>query len=191
MIDRRIRQRIFETCCVLSIVSLPHVAIGQSCLIDAGRVGDLRIGATKAEIVATLSSRYVVNEQTQPGAAPTLVGRRRSDAIGSGPAVVVNLDGDRAFLIDSYERCATKEGVGPGTTLGHAQAAYGRGQLDSTDLGYFVWFDRKKGVMFLLEDKDIPSSLRRLPDDVLTPAQESKILEVSKARILAVRVAAR
>jgi hypothetical protein len=190
MIEPRIRQRI-EICCVLSIVSVPHVATGQSCLIGAGRVGDVRIGATKAEILATLSSRYVVNEQTQPGAAPTLVGRRKSDAIASGPAVVVNLDGDRAFLIDSYERCATKEGVGPGTTLGHAQAAYGRGQLDSTDLGYFVWFDRKKGVMFLLDDKDIPSTLRRLPDDALTPAQESKILEVSKARILAVRVATR
>lgn len=171
------------------LLVLPFPACGQSCEIDADRVGDVRIGASKAEVLARLSSRYAVAELAQQGAAPALVARRRSGGTNSRPVVVVNFDADRAFLIDSHEPCATKEGVGPGMTLGRAQEIYGRGRVDPTDLGYFVWFERKKGVMLLLDDQDIPTSLRGIPDDVLTPDHERQILSLAKARIVAVRVA--
>jgi hypothetical protein len=150
-------------------------------------VGDVRIGGSKAEILGQLASRYVVTELKQQGAAPAIVARRRGDGSDSKPLVVVNFDADRAFLIDSYEPCATREGVGPGTTVGRAQEICGPGRIDPTDLGYFIWFERKKGVLFLLEDQDIPTSLRAIPDDVLTPEPRSS----SKLIISAVSLTSR
>jgi hypothetical protein len=73
-------------------------------------------------------------------------------------------------------------------TLAQAQERYGRGNLDPTDAGYFIWFERKKGILFLLDDRDIPKPLRGIPDDAMTPALERKILRVGNARIVAVRV---
>lgn len=166
---RRWQRRIRVSGIVASLLALSSLACGQSCEIDEDRVGVVRIGGSKAEIMVQLSSRYAVAELVQHGAAPAVVARRRGDGTDTKPLVVVNFDADRAFLIDSYERCATKEGVGPGTTLGRAQEIYGRGRIDSTDLGYFVWFDRKKGLRFLLGEQDMPTSLRGIPDDVLTP----------------------
>jgi hypothetical protein len=171
------------------LLALRFLACGQSCEIDGDRVGDVRIGGSKAEILAQLSSRYAVIEPKQQGAAPALVARRRGDGTDSRPLVVVNFSDDRAFLIDSHELCATRVGIGPGTTVGRAQEIYGLGRIDSTDLGYFVWFERKKGVMFLLEDQDIPTSLRGIPDDVLTPEHERQILSLDKEKIVAARVA--
>jgi hypothetical protein len=177
------------SCILAPLLALPFLACGQSCEIDGDRIGDVRIGGSKEDTMAQLSSRYAVTELTQQGAAPTLVARRRGDGTESRPLVVVTFNDDRAFLIDSYELCATREGVGPGTTVGRAQQIYGLGRIDSTDLGYFVWFERKMGVMFLLEDQDIPTSLRGIPDDVLTPEHERQILSLGQAKIVAARVA--
>ena len=104
--------------------------------------------------------------------------------------MIIGLDSDRVFLIDSYEGCVTKEGIGPGMTLGRAQEAYGRGQLDPTDLGYFIWFDRKPGVMFLIDERDIPASLRGIADDASSPERERHILSLQSARIVMARVGA-
>lgn len=185
----RCLQRSIRISAVLTILfAWPLVACGQVCEIDADRVDGARIGASKAVLLEQLSSRYAVTESVRPGATPTLVARQPGSDANSRPLVVINLDGDHAFLIDSYEPCATAEGVGPGVTLAQAQRRYGRGNLDTTDAGYFVWFERKKGVLFLLDDRDIPKSLRRVPDDAMTPPLERQILRIGKARIVAVRV---
>jgi hypothetical protein len=188
----RCLQRSIRIVAVLSFLhAWPLLALGQDCEIDADRVDGARIGASKAVLLKQLSSRYAVTEPLRPGAAPTLVARERGSDANSRPLVVITLDGDHAFLIDSYEPCATKEGVGPGMTLAQAQRHYGRGNLDPTDAGYFIWFERKKGVLFLLDDRDVPKSLRGIPDDVMTPARERQILRVGKARIVGVRVTGR
>jgi hypothetical protein len=104
--------------------------------------------------------------------------------------MIVGFDSDRVFLVDSYEGCVTREGIGPGTMLGRAREAYGRGQLDPTDLGYFIWFDRKAGVMFLIDERDIPASLRGIADDAISSEQESQILSLQSARIVMARITA-
>src|SRR5256885_1452384 len=116
MIGRRSWRRGIRLSCILvPVLGLPVLACGQSCEIDGDRVGVVRIGESRAEILAQLSSRYAVTELKQQGAAPAMVARRRGDGTDSRPLVVVNFNNDRAFLIDSYEPCATREGVGPGT----------------------------------------------------------------------------
>jgi len=164
------------------------LAYSEVCEIDADQVDGARIGASKAVLREQLSPRYEVTELAQQGATPTLVARRPGSDSNSPPLVVISFDSDHAFLIDSYEPCATKEGVGPGVTIAQAQKRYGRGNLDPTDAGYFTWFKRKKGVMFLLDNRDIPKSLRGILDEAMTPALERKILGVRNARIVAVRV---
>lgn len=171
------------------LLAVPCLAYGQSCDIDADHIGDIRIGGSKAEVLAQLSSRYTVTEPKQQATVPTLIARLHGDSSNSRPLVVVNFVNDHAFLIDSYEPCVTKEGVGRGTTLERARQVYGQGSIDPTDLGYFVWFGRKKGVMFLLDSEGIPASSRGIPDDVLTPERERQILSLGKVRIVAVRVA--
>jgi hypothetical protein len=166
----------------------PLLACGGTCEVDANRVDGARIGTSKAVLLNQLSSRYAVTEPVRHGGSPILVARGRNSESNSRPLVVITFDGDHAFLIDSYEPCATKEGVGPGVTLAQAQERYGRGNLDPTDAGYFIWFERKKGILFLLDDRDIPKPLRGIPDDAMTPALERKILRVGNARIVAVRV---
>lgn len=181
-----------RTLAVLAIqFGWPFTAWSQACEIDVDRVNGIKIGASTAVIREQLSSRYDVAEVAQPGAAPTLIASPRRNRSGSNsrPEVVISFVRDRAFLIDSYEPCATKEGIGPGTRLAQAQERYGRGNVDPTEKGYFIWFERKKGVMFLLDDRDIPRSLRGIQDDVITPAQEGQILGLGKAKIIAVRLA--
>jgi hypothetical protein len=165
-------------------------ACAQPCEIDPSSIGGVRIGASKADVVAQLSGRYSVAEEAKPGSSPTLVARARTEVANVKPAMIIGLDSDRVFLIDSHEGCVTKEGIGPGMTLGRAQEAYGRGQLDPTDLGYFIWFDRKAGVMFLIDERDIPASLRGIADDAISPEQEREILSLQNARIVMARVAA-
>jgi hypothetical protein len=192
MTPRRSQQPSIQILATLTfLLAWPLLADAKTCEIEADRVDGARIGASKAVLLEELSSRYAVTEPVRNGVTPTLVARRRGSDANSRPLVVINLDGDHAFLIDSYEPCATKEGVGPGMTLAQAQKRYGRGNLDPTDAGYFIWFERKKGVLFLLDDRDIPKSLRGIPDDVMTPARERQILRIGKARIVGVRVTGR
>ena len=170
------------------LIGAPPVTCAQQCQIEAGSVAGIRIGAVKADVIARLSAGYSLAEETKAGSSPRVIARARIGPAGGATAFVIGLDSDRVFLIDSYEKCVTKEGIGPGVTLGRAQAAYGRARIDPTDMGYFVWFDRKPGVMFLLDDSDIPASLRGIPDDVISSAQERKILGVKKARIVMTRL---
>jgi hypothetical protein len=188
MSNYRSRRWIIGLSCILALLALPSLARGQSCDIDGEHVGPVRLGESKSKIRAQLSARYAVTEPEQNSAVPTLIARRRGDGTDSRPLVLVNFLNDRAFLIDSFEFCVTKEGVGPGATLGRANDSYGQGRIDPTELGYFVWFDRKEGVRFLLDDRDIPSSLRGIPDDALTPDRERQILSLRNVRIVAVRV---
>jgi hypothetical protein len=112
----------------------------------------------------------------------------RCDGSSDEPAFVVGLSSGRVFLIDSTERCATVEGIGPGVTLGRAQQIYGAGKTDPTDSGYFVWFPPRGQIEFLLDQRDIPKELRDIPDDVFSADNERAILGLSQARVSAVRV---
>jgi len=164
----------------------PSPARAEECRIEGDSIAGVRIGASKAEVIAQLSARYSVSEETKP--YPKLIAR--AGVADGRPAMVIELNADRVFLIDSSEKCLTKKGIGPGVTLGRAQQVYGRARVDPTDSGYFIWFDRTPGVMFLLDDRDIPLALRDIPDDVISLRQERQILSLRKARLEMTRVSA-
>jgi hypothetical protein len=184
-------RRGFIVCFGCGCLLVAFVAHAKPCAVDPGSIAGVRIGASKQEVVSQLSSRYSVTEEAKAGSSPTLVIRAREGGSGGKARMVIGLDSDRVFLIDSYEKCITKEGIGPGVHLGRAEQAYGVGRIDPTDTGYFVWFDNKDGVMFLIDQHDIPVSLRGIPDDAITPAQERRILNLKSARIVMARVTGR
>jgi len=168
----------------------PRLACGEACEINRNQVGAVRIGMSRTEVLRLLSARYAVADVASRGATRRVEARPRQ-AQSSRPIVIVEFDRDRAFLIDSYERCATKDGVGPGLRLGEFQRRYGRGNLDPTDLGYFISFARQPGLTFLIDNQDVPKPLRGLLDDAITAGEESQILSLSRATIVAVRVEGR
>jgi len=168
-------------------LAAPSLAFAAVCELSRNQVAEVRIGMSRKEVLSLLSARYAVADVAPRGATRRVEARPRQNR-SSHPIVTVEFDQDRAFLIDSYERCVTREGVGPGLTLSEFQLRYGRGKLDPTDLGYFVSFARQPGVTFLIDNQDVPQSLRGLLDDVITPAQEGQILNLNKATIVAVRV---
>lgn len=174
---------------VLGVAASLCPACRQQCEIRTGQAGVVRLGASKDEVLKVLVNRYSVVEPAVPGQQTTLIVRAHG-APADQPAFVVGFHAGLVSIIDSYERCATAEGAGPGVTLGRAQQIYGAGRIDPTDIGYFVWFTQKKGTEFLLDQRDIPERLRNIPDDVLSPDNERDILGLTAARITAVRVEA-
>jgi len=176
---------VFVGCGCLLVASAAHA---KPCGIEAGGIAGVRIGALKQDVIAQLSSRYAVTEEAKAGSSPKLMIRARQAPRGGRVRMVIGLDSDRVFLIDSYEECVTKEGIGPGVRLRRATQAYGAGRIDPTDMGYFVWFAKKDGVMFLINEDEIPASLRGLPDDAISPVRERRILNLKNARIVMARV---
>ncbi len=102
---------------VASFLVAPCAARAEECRIEADSIAGVRIGASKADVIAQLSARYSVSEEAKP--YPRLIAR--AGAADGRPAMVIELNADRVFLIDSSEKCLTREGIGPGVTLGRAQ----------------------------------------------------------------------
>lgn len=169
--------------------SLPNGAgirqSATSCLVTATTVGPIKLGASTSDVISALSAQYAVENATKPNSVTTLVVRARS---GGNPRFVIQLTANSVFLIDSYENCKTQEGIGLSDTLAMAEEQYGEALISPTDIGYFVSFQRKSGIEFLLDEKTLPERLRSIPDDALTPQLERDIRSVSTAKIIAVRV---
>lgn len=179
--------------CALMVVGLALTSLTacrEDCEVGSGHVGPLRMGAAKDEVLKLIVRHYAVTEQSTPGHAPTLLARARGGR-DARTAFVVSLDAGRVSQIDSYERCATPLGVGPGVTLGRAQEIYGAGKIALTELGYFLRFPPNDEIAFLLDQRDIPASLHQVAAGPLSPDNERAVLGLAKARILAVRVTKR
>src|SRR5687767_11951187 len=109
--------------------------------------------------VSACSNVSMSSDESHPRTATILAARRKSEA-GGTPVFVLNLVSNRVFLIDSYEPCTTAEGVGPGVNLARAQEIYGVSDLEASDIGYFVTFQKKPGIQFLLDERDLPEPLQ-------------------------------
>jgi hypothetical protein len=169
---------------VIVTVIVLHRQPGEGCQITDERIGGVRLGASLAEVVDALRYTYSVDHHHQSDSASSVVAHIKDADRKSKPAFIVWFNADRAFMIDTYQPCATREGVGPGMLLRRARDIYGAdAELYSADAGYFVSFAATRRVMFLLQDSDLPKELRGIPDDVLTPALEKKVLAIGSAEL--------
>jgi hypothetical protein len=175
---------------VLGLTAISSSACRQKCDVGIGHVGVIRLGDSKDQVLKQLANRYSVMEPAAHGQEATLIARAH-DGNTDKPALVVYFRAGLVSIIDSYEQCATPEGIGPGVTLGRALQVYAGGKIAPTDLGYCVWFPPNEEITFLLDQRDVPDHLRNIPDDVFSADNERDILRLANARISAVRVTAR
>lgn len=159
-------------------------ASSERCIIDDGGIHSIRIGDSVPKIFSVFESQYDIRDIKKPDYV------RQISVLDKGKVIFeFSIDsGGKIFLIDIYGHCVTKENIGRGSTLFDAISTYGQGSLDPTDRGYYVFFEKLKGVLFLLNDDDIPKELRNIPDDALTLEEEKRILSIGKIRILAIQI---
>jgi len=100
----------------------------------------------------------------------------------------ISIKDDKVFLIDVYALFSTDKNIHPGSILSKLLDTYGKGRINPTDAGYYVFFDEMPGIQFLINSKDIPQALQNIPDDVITEKQEKEILNLKKARISAIQI---
>lgn len=158
----------------------------ETCKILGNKVDTVRIGDTADKLFKRFNSEeYTVTSTSIPDTAKEIRISRAGNLI-----MTVYLDSNgRVFLIDVYDpKCRTQKNIGPGSTLHSVLRAYGRGEIDSTDRGYFVFFKSLPGILFLIEKDNIPAKLRNIPDDVFSQKHERQILGLKKARISIVEV---
>jgi hypothetical protein len=171
---------------IVIAILMPTLTLSSSLktVIEDRRIDSIGIGDQAQKIVSTFGNRYLVVDEKKAMSA------REIKLLDQGDTVVKFTIDDKGhiLLIDVYASYGTKEGIGVGSTLSDAQRAYGEGRIGPTDAGYWVTFDKLKGVSFLLNDSDIPKGLRRIPDDVITKAQEREILAIGRARIIAIEI---
>jgi hypothetical protein len=160
------------------------LAESKECVIRNNAVGPVKIGDSSDKIFSFYKSAYEIKEVNKPDYA-------RQISLFKKDKVIMNFtigSDNKIFLIDIFDQCVTPEKIGPGSLLLDAMKAYGNRQIVPTESGYYVYFKRPKGVMFLLNNKDIPKELRDIPDDVFTSADEKRILGINTIKIIAIQL---
>ena len=137
-------------------------------------VESVRIGDSKAKIFPLFQSKYQIKEN------------HTTVSVLKDQKIIMNFlvdDHDYIFGIDIYSDYFTEEGIGCGSTLLEAKRAYGPAKVVPTDPGYFIQFERVSGILFLLDNDDIPKVLRNIPDDVFSAEEERSVLATVDAKI--------
>lgn len=169
---------------VLSTCLFVSYAYANDCLIINGAIMGIKIGDQAEKIFSTFESGYRIVEEKKPYSV-----RMVNVFHGDQKIIKFSLDPDNKILfVDAYGNCATTEHIGVGSTLGDALKTYGKGRIMPTDEGYLIYFERIKGVFFLLDNQGIPKRLRNIPDDVFNRKQEKEILKLTNIRISSIKL---
>lgn len=159
-------------------------SLANSRLIRNGAIHGVRVGDPAEKIFSVFKSEYTIKDTKKTDSA-----RLITLQIGKRNIAKFSVDTkEKIFLIEVYSDYVTQENIGCGSALSDAINAYGDGKLTPTDGGYIIEFQKKKGISFLLKNDDIPKELRNIPDDVFTPDQERKIMNIGSIRILAIQI---
>lgn len=163
---------------------LQWVVAFNDVISEDGAIESVKIGDSDEKIFSTFKTRYHVSEETDPRQARTITLSRNKKTIAT-----FSIDGEgHIFFIEVRSNYRTVENIGPGSTLSEAIGVYGNGTVSPTDTGYLVTFEKMQNISFLLNNNDIPKDLRNIPDDVFTQDQEKRILDLGKARIIAIQI---
>jgi hypothetical protein len=166
------------------------------CDVQPGRINNIRLGGSIDQVFRTFEGNFEVSETKPrepegphiPRGPHTFDVREKSTREKWITFAVTN--NNKILLAYVTGPCKTKKGIGPGSTLGQAIDAYGQPGLSPTDVGYYVGFRTLPRVGFLLDNSDIPKRLRGIPDDEVSPKEESDILKIHSARIVEIRLMA-
>ncbi len=168
---------------ILILLSINGFATDNGTIITECSVGDIKIGDNTATIKETLKSRYTIKIVDRPNSS------REISVFKNGTVIMkLSLKDDRVFLIDVYAQFSTSKKIHSGSTLTEVFNAYGKGKINPTDSGYYVYFDGMPGIQFLINNNDVPDKLRNIPDDVISEEQEEGILNLKNAKISSIQI---
>jgi hypothetical protein len=157
---------------------------GTSEIITNTGVKSVNVGDHSKSVRAIFGAPYKVVDSKKAQWARMLVVYEKKEKI-----LQFSVDGnDKIFLIDIFGNFKTKEGIGVGSLLSQTAKAYGKGSIQPSDSGYYVYFESYPGLMFLLNNSEIPEDLRDIPDDVITEEEENKILKLKNVKISTIQI---
>ncbi len=177
-------------CCnriiIIAFLSILYVsfALADHGIITQCKVGDIGIGDSSDKIHKVFNSTYKIKIVKKPGHVKEVFVSQDHDMV-----MKLSVDEkDKIFLIDVYSSYSTIKNIYPGSTLSAVLTAYGKGKINPTDAGYFVYFDDLPGIQFLIDNNYVPSKLRGIPDDVINEEQEKQILNLKNAKISEIQI---
>jgi len=172
----------------LTLLFLPDsfaLSISNNIISNDG-IESVKTGDSVDKVFSVFKHRYQINDLNNPHIMREITISEKGHRFLS-----FSIDSEgKIAMIDIYAKYRTRENIGCGSTLSSIIKTYGKGHIDPTDEGYYIFFDNSKikGVQFLLNNNDIPRDLRNIPDDVITNKNETKILSLGKARIVRIRI---
>jgi hypothetical protein len=146
-------------------------------------VDNIKIGDRADKIYSALKSKYAIETADRSNHLKEIIVRKDKKMI-----MKVSLKDDSVFLIDVYALFSTSKDIHPGSTLSEVLEAYGKGEINPTDAGYYVYYDNMPGIQFLINNQDVPKKIRNIPDDIITGDQEKQILNLKAAKIAAIQI---
>lgn len=168
---------IFFLCLIDS--QLANANATKNNIISNGEIESIKVGDSVSKIFSVFETKYQIKKEYL-----TVKLLKKGKLI-----VVFDLDDhEKILLIDIYAHYITEKKIGCGSKLSDLIKTYGQGKIDPADSGYFIWFERQKGIMFLLNNEDIPKELRNIPDDAIKPEDEKKIMSLKNAKISVIRM---
>lgn len=159
---------------------------GNECAFDAKGLASLKIGDPENRIREVFAGGYDVTEHGG-GIAQRRVEIRKASSKEKLYSFSLS-NRDEVVFIDIFADCRNADGIGVGTRLGDARKKYGNAKLETSDVGYFVVFDRMPTIGFLLEHRNLPEKLRNLPDDSMSAKSERSILAASATKFSQIRI---
>jgi hypothetical protein len=172
---------------VVFVLSCP-IHAEQECVVETGRVNGVRIGEPIDQVMSTFQKDFEVSEEKPKQSLDPHV-FRVSKKSNQKRWITFAVNRNKKITMAYVEGpCATKEGVGVGSTLGEAIRMYGSPLISPSDPGYYVGFRKTPRVNFLLDNRDLPKRLRGISDDELKAKEEKEILGYRNARIIEIRL---
>lgn len=176
---------IFLTICLILSSLMFSSSVWCSPLeINECSIDGVEIGSNVSELYSKIGKKFIIKSYKESGTAERIIIFMKNSVIGEFHIS----DSGKIIQGEIISDFIAPQNINRRSSLGEIMKAYGRGNIDPTETGYYVWFDKFPSVSFLINNEDIPKNLRNIPDDALTKKQEISILKLKRARIKSVRV---
>ena len=171
-------------CLIVCTLLLSNLALCAPLEIKGCSIGGVEVGGNVSSLYSMMGKKFTLKSYKKQGAAERVVVFSGDSAIGEFQVT----DEGKIIQGEMTSNFVAPNGIDLRSNLGAVLDAYGKGKIDPTEAGYYVWFDKLPGISFLISNHDVPKSLRNIPDDVFTNNHERKILKLRNAKIKSIRV---
>ena len=175
---------VITICLILCSLILSNSVWCAPLEIKGCRIDGVEIGSNVSELYSKMGKKYRLDSIKKTGMIERVVVIDANARIGEFQVT------DAGIILQGEitANFSAPKNITLFSKLGEILRVYGKGKIDPTEAGYYVWFKNLPSISFLINNDDIPKSLRNIPDDAFNNNYERKILRLKNARIKSVRV---